>query len=68
VPDRRGYDDDLDSSRRRANAVIKALAGEHGIAAKCLLSAGVGCLAPSASDDDASCRALLRWVELVKDK
>lgn len=56
----------LDLSRRRANAVVQALAAKYGIPAARLQSHGVGPLAPLASNDDEDGRARNRRVELVK--
>lgn len=56
----------LDLSRRRANAVVTALTTTHQIAASRLRADGVGPLAPVASNDSDSGRAKNRRVELVK--
>lgn len=53
-------------SQQRADAVLKALAGEHGIAAARLRAHGCGQFAPVASNDTAPGRARNRRVELVK--
>lgn len=55
----------LDLSRRRAAAVVAALAADHGIDAARLTPAGVGFLAPVASNDSDKGRAANRRVELV---
>ena len=60
------YEMNMDLSRRRAAAVIAALTGGHGIAADRLQPAGVGPLAPVASNDTEEGRAKNRRVELVK--
>ena len=57
----------LDLSKRRAASVVRALTSEHGVAAGRLDSAGVGYLAPVASNDKEAGRALNRRVELVKE-
>lgn len=62
-----GYDHNMDLSRRRAEAVVTALVGEHAISAARLKSAGVGYLAPAATNESDAGRALNRRVELVKD-
>jgi OmpA-OmpF porin, OOP family len=61
-----GDDYNMDLSRRRAAAVVSALASQHGIAAGRLKPAGVGPLAPVASNDGDDGRAKNRRVELVK--
>lgn len=61
-----GLDHNIDLSKRRAVAVAEALVTGHGIAADRLTPRGVGPLAPVASNDDESGRALNRRVELVK--
>jgi outer membrane protein OmpA-like peptidoglycan-associated protein len=53
-------------SQARADAVIQALTGKHGIAAGRLKAYGVGPLAPVASNDSEEGRAKNRRVELVK--
>lgn len=53
-------------AQERAAAVLKALAGEHGIAAARLRAHGCGQFAPVASNDTAPGRAKNRRVELVK--
>ncbi len=58
------YNQDL--SRRRAEAVVKALGAEYGIAAGRLSAHGVGMLAPAATNDSEDGRAKNRRVELVK--
>ena len=60
------YDYNIELSRRRAEAVIKALVASHGADAKRLRSAGVGMLAPAASNDADVGRAKNRRVEVVK--
>jgi len=61
-----GYEFNMDLSRRRADAVVKALVSNHGIAANRLRAAGVGYLSPVASNDTEDGRAKNRRVELVK--
>ena len=60
------YDYNMGLSGRRAEAVVRALTGEYGIDAARLRSAGVGFLAPVASNDTADGRQKNRRVELVK--
>jgi OmpA-OmpF porin, OOP family len=61
-----GDDYNMDLSRRRAAAVVAALASQHGINAARLKPSGVGPLAPVASNDADEGRAKNRRVELVK--
>jgi len=56
----------MDLSRRRADAVAKALTTKYQIAAARLTAEGVGPLAPVASNDSEDGRAKSRRVELVK--
>lgn len=58
----------LDLSRRRADAVIKTLVGQHGIAAGRLAPFGNGPYAPVATNDSDEGRAKNRRVELVKQE
>lgn len=60
------YDYNVDLSRRRADSVIKVLAASYGVDAKRLKAAGVGMVAPTASNDDEAGRSKNRRVELVK--
>ena len=60
------YEYNIDLSRRRADAVVKALAASHGVDAKRMRGAGVGMLAPAASNDTDEGRAKNRRVEIVK--
>jgi OmpA-OmpF porin, OOP family len=60
------YDYNIDLSRRRADAVVKSLAGSHGVDAKRLRAAGVGMVAPAASNESEEGRAKNRRVEIVK--
>lgn len=53
-------------SQQRAEAVLKALTGEHGIAAARLRAHGCGQFAPVAGNDTDAGRAKNRRVELVK--
>ena len=52
-------------SKERAAAVVKALAGSHGIAAERMVPEGVGPLAPIAANDAEAGRAKNRRVEMV---
>jgi outer membrane protein OmpA-like peptidoglycan-associated protein len=63
-----GLDYNMDLSRRRASAVVQALTAAHGVARARLTSAGVGYLAPIASNVTDAGRALNRRVELIEDK
>jgi len=56
----------MDLSKRRAQSVVKALVGKHKISATRLTSAGVGYLAPVASNKSEAGRAKNRRVELVE--
>ena len=60
-----GYDHNMDLSRRRAEAVVTALQ-EMGAQADRLKAAGVGVLAPVATNDTPAGRAQNRRVVLVK--
>jgi OOP family OmpA-OmpF porin len=60
------YDYNMGLSGRRANAVVRALTGEYGTEEARLRSAGVGFLAPVASNDTTAGREKNRRVELVK--
>jgi outer membrane protein OmpA-like peptidoglycan-associated protein len=60
------FDHNLDLSRRRAEAVVKVLAASHGIDPRRLRAAGVGMMAPAASNDADTGRAKNRRVEVVK--
>lgn len=59
-----GLDDNMELSRRRAEAVVEALVG-HGIEAARLTALGVGPAAPVASNATEEGRARNRRVELV---
>lgn len=59
------YEANLDLSRRRAEAVVQALVSRHGIEAARMVPAGVGPLAPVASNATEAGRAENRRVELV---
>jgi OmpA-OmpF porin, OOP family len=61
-----GYEHNLKLSERRASAVVGALVSQHGIQSSRLRAAGVGYLAPVASNDSDDGRAKNRRVELVK--
>ena len=58
------YNTDL--SQRRAEAVAKALAAKHGIAADRMVAKGVGPLSPLAPNDNEDGQAKNRRVELVR--
>lgn len=60
------YEYNIDLSRRRADAVVKALAASQGVDAKRMRGAGVGMLAPAASNGSDEGRAKNRRVEIVK--
>ena len=60
------YDYNMGLSGRRAEAVVRALHDQHGIDDSRLRSAGVGFLAPVASNDTTAGREKNRRVELVK--
>lgn len=60
-------DANLKLSQARAEAVVQALVGQHGIAAARLKGHGVGPLAPVASNDTEEGRAKNRRVDLVKE-
>lgn len=60
------YEYNMELSARRAKAVARALSAQHGIDSNRLRSAGVGYLAPVASNDTAAGREKNRRVELVK--
>lgn len=62
-----GLDANMKLSQARAESVVKALAGEHGVAAGRLRAFGVGPLAPVATNDSDEGRAKNRRVELVKE-
>ncbi len=60
------YEYNIDLSRRRADAVVKALTASHSVDAKRMRGAGVGMLAPAATNDTEEGRAKNRRVEIVK--
>ena len=60
------YDYNMDLSRRRADAVADSLVADYGANSSRLRSAGVGYLAPAASNTDEAGRQLNRRVELVR--
>jgi len=60
------YDYNMDLSRRRAGAVANSLSGDYGVNSSRLRSAGVGYLAPAASNADDAGKQLNRRVELVR--
>ncbi len=61
-----GFDYNVDLSKRRAEAVTALLAKSYGVPPARLRAAGVGMMAPSASNDAEEGRARNRRVELVK--
>jgi OmpA-OmpF porin, OOP family len=61
-----GVDGNIALSQARAEAVLKALVNEHGIAATRLRSYGCGQFSPVAANDSEEGRAKNRRVELVK--
>ncbi len=60
------FDHNVDLSRRRAAAVVTALARDHGIAAARLAPFGAGMAAPVAANDSDQGRAQNRRVEIVR--
>ncbi len=62
-----GLEPNMKLSQARAEAVVKALTGEHGVAGVRLKAFGVGPLAPVATNDTDDGRAKNRRVELVKE-
>jgi len=56
----------LDLSKRRAEAVVRALATEHNVDARQIMPKGLANFAPITSNEDESGRAKNRRVELVK--
>ena len=60
------YEYNMDLSSQRANAVVRALINQHGVDSGRLRSAGVGYLAPVASNETSAGREQNRRVELVK--
>jgi outer membrane protein OmpA-like peptidoglycan-associated protein len=62
------FEYNMNLSSKRAHSVALYLAEQHGIDSGRLHSAGVGYLAPVATNDTADGRAKNRRVELVKDK
>lgn len=61
-----GFDYNIELSRRRADAVVKALAVTWKIDPKRLRAAGAGMIAPTAANDAEDGRAKNRRVEVVK--
>ncbi len=61
-----GYDYNVGLSLKRANAVVKALVNEYGIAAQRLAGKGAGPLCPIGSNKNENGRKLNRRVELVE--
>lgn len=62
------FEYNMNLSSQRANSVVRNLEQQHGIGKGRLTSAGVGYLAPVATNDSPGGRAKNRRVELVKDK
>jgi OmpA-OmpF porin, OOP family len=60
------FQTNLDLSRRRAAAVVRALSTAHGAESNRLQAEGVGMLAPLAANDTDAGRARNRRVELVR--
>ena len=60
------FDSNMKLSKDRADAVVKGLAGKHGIAAARLKPYGVASLAPVTSNGTEDGKAKNRRVELVK--
>lgn len=60
------YDYNMELSRRRADAVANTLSSDYGASSSRLRSAGVGYLAPAASNADDVGKQLNRRVELVR--
>jgi outer membrane protein OmpA-like peptidoglycan-associated protein len=60
------FDSNMKLSKDRADAVVKALSGKHGISSARLKSYGVSSLAPVVSNDSEEGKAKNRRVELVK--
>ena len=61
-----GFDYNIDLSRKRADAVVKALVAAHKIDPKRLRAAGAGMIAPAAPNDAEDGRSKNRRVEVVK--
>jgi len=61
-----GYDNNLDLSKQRADAVVADLVNTYGIDNARLFAAGASFLAPIASNETEEGRALNRRVELVR--
>jgi len=61
-----GFDYNVGLSLKRAEAVVKVLVGEYGIAADRLIAKGAGPLCPVGSNKDENGRKLNRRVELVE--
>jgi outer membrane protein OmpA-like peptidoglycan-associated protein len=60
------FDSNMNLSKDRADAVVKALTGKHGITPARLSPYGVASLSPVASNDSEDGKAKNRRVELVK--
>ncbi|GAU80894.1 OmpA family protein [Bosea sp. BIWAKO-01] len=61
-----GFDYNVELSRKRADAVVKALVTAYKVEAKRLRAAGAGMIAPAAANDAEDGRARNRRVEVVK--
>ncbi|MGY6533801.1 MAG: OmpA family protein [Pararhodobacter sp.] len=61
-----GFDYNLNLSQRRAQSVLEALAGQHGIARARLTASGAGMTAPVATNRTEEGRARNRRVEIVE--
>lgn len=61
-----GFDYNIELSRKRADAVVKALAATYKVDPKRLRSAGAGMIAPAAPNEAEDGRARNRRVEVVK--
>ncbi len=60
------FDYNVELSRRRADAVVRALVATHRIEARRMRAAGAGMIAPAAANDAEEGRARNRRVEIVK--
>ena len=61
-----GFEYNVEVSLKRANAVVKALVNEYGIAGERLLGKGAGPLCPVGSNKNENGKKLNRRVELVE--
>jgi OmpA-OmpF porin, OOP family len=62
-----GYKHNLDLSKKRADAIVKALVQKHQVKSTRLTAVGVSSAAPIASNKSPEGRAKNRRVELVED-